>query len=173
MKIAKVSIIVAASTNGVIGKDGDLPWNLPSDLKYFKKVTTGYPVIMGRKCWESIPERFRPLPNRTNVVITRNPDYKTYSDALVRSNLSLAIEEQLWDNDEVFIIGGAEIYKEAFKFADKLYLTQIYNKVNGDTYLSGLEASDWQLIESSPMIEENGFNFKFEVYDRKTEKLLG
>jgi dihydrofolate reductase len=173
MDIGKVSIIVAASTNGVIGKDGDLPWNLPTDLKYFKEVTTGSPVIMGRKCWESIPERFRPLPNRENVIITRNIDYKSYCDAHVRWNLELAVEEHIWGNEEVFIIGGAQIYKEAFKFADKLYLTQIYGNVEGDTFLEGLDPSDWGLVSAEKMMEENGVNFRFEVYERKTEKILG
>jgi len=170
--VGKVSIIVAASTNLVIGKDNDIPWHLPTDLKNFKKVTEGSPVIMGRKCWESIPEKYRPLPNRSNIVLTRNPDYKA-NGADVRHGLDLAIEEQVWGHDEVFIIGGSHIYKEAFKIADKLYLTQIYSKVDGDVLLEGLNPSDWELVNSSDMMEENGFKFRFEEYERRTEKVLG
>jgi len=164
--MGKVSIIVAATTNLVIGKDNDIPWHIPTDLKNFKKVTEGSPVIMGRKCWESIPEKYRPLPNRTNVVLSRNPDYEA-NGAEVRNNLNEAIQEQINSADEIFIIGGSHIYKEAFKTADKLYLTQIYGNVEGDVFLEGLNPSDWQLVDATDMMEENGFNFRFEEYERK------
>jgi dihydrofolate reductase len=167
MKIGRVNIIVAASSNMVIGKDNDLPWRLPTDLKYFKEITSGSPVVMGRKCWESIPEKFRPLPNRKNVIITRNTDYKSHCDADVRHNLNLALEEQRYGVDDIFVIGGSDIYKEAFKFADRVYLTRIFEHVDGDIYLDGFNEDEWTFVKHSDTMMENGFTFRFEQYDRK------
>jgi dihydrofolate reductase len=165
--MSKICIIAAASKNLVIGKDNDLPWNLPSDLKSFKKITEGSFVIMGRKCWESIPEKFRPLPKRENIVITRDKYYNAVG-AVTINDLETLIK--VFKNDgehgEVFIIGGAQIYKEAFKHADKMYLTQILSDVEGDTYLEGLDYSEWVLTETSPTIEENGFEFRFTTFDK-------
>lgn len=165
--MSKISIIAAASKNMVIGKDNDLPWNLPSDLKNFKKITEGHFVIMGRKCWESIPEKFRPLPKRQNIVITRDPEYDAIGAAVI-NDLETII--RVFKNDkeegEVFIIGGAQIYKEAFKHADKLYLTQIFSDVEGDTYLEGLDFSEWVLTETSEHIVENDIEFRFTTFDK-------
>lgn len=165
--MSKISIIAAASENLVIGKDNDLPWNLPSDLKNFKKITEGNFVIMGRKCWESIPEKFRPLPNRHNIVISRDPNYKAVGAAVI-NDLETIINVFKHDKEEieVFIIGGAQIYKEAFKHADKLYLTQIFSEVEGDTYLEGLDFNEWCLTETSQHIEENGIEFRFATFDK-------
>lgn len=165
--MSKISVIAAASKNMVIGKDNDLPWNLPSDLKNFKKITEGHFVIMGRKCWESIPEKFRPLPKRQNIVITRDPEYVAVGAAVI-NDLETII--RVFKNDkeegEVFIIGGAQIYKEAFKHADKLYLTQIFSDVEGDTYLEGLDFSEWFLTETSEHIIENDIEFRFTTFDK-------
>ena len=165
--MSKISIIAAASKNLVIGKDNDLPWNLPSDLKSFKKITEGHFVIMGRKCWESIPEKFRPLPKRENIVITRDKDYNAVGAVTINDLESLI---KVFKNDgeqgEVFIIGGAQIYKEAFKHADKMYLTQVLSEVEGDTYLEGLDFSEWVLTETSPKMEENGIEFRFTTFDK-------
>jgi len=165
--MSKICIIAAASENLVIGKDNDLPWNLPSDLKSFKKITENHFVIMGRKCWESIPEKFRPLPKRQNIVITRDPNYEAKGAAVI-NDLETIIK--VFKNDgevgEVFIIGGAQIYKEAFKHADKMYLTQIFSEVEGDTYLEGLDFSEWTLTETSERIEENGIEFRFTTFDK-------
>ena len=166
MKIADISIIVATSNNLVIGKDNDLPWRLPSDLKYFKDTTRGKTVIMGRKCWESIPDKFRPLPNRTNVVLTRNHDYKA-DGAEVRHNLSLAIEEQIWGTDEVFVIGGSKIYEEAFQYASKVYITKVLHDVEGDVFLSGFNEDEWELESESDVMTENDMNYQFNIYNRK------
>ena len=165
--MSKISIIAAASKNLVIGKDNDLPWNIPSDLKNFKKITEGHFVIMGKNTWESIPEKFRPLPNRKNIVITRNLNYNAVG-ATVINDLETIINFFKNDNEngEVFIIGGAQIYKEAFKYADKLYLTQIFNEIDGDTYLEGLDFSEWVLTETSEHIEENGIEFRFATFDK-------
>jgi dihydrofolate reductase len=165
--MAKLSIIVAATENNVIGRRNDLPWHLPTDMKYFKKVTDGSKVIMGRKCWESIPEKFRPLPNRKNFVVTRQLDYEA-KGAIILNDTTLALSTVHMDpSDEVFVIGGAEIYKEAFKYATKLYLTRIEGVVEGDVILEGLDINEWDMISSSEPIEENGFKYKFEVYQKK------
>ena len=165
--MSKISIIAAASKNLVIGKDNDLPWNLPSDLKSFKKITENHFVIMGRKCWESIPEKFRPLPKRDNIVISRDNNYDAFGAAVI-SDLEtlLMVFQNDGEDGEVFIIGGAQIYKEAFKHADKLYLTQILSEIEGDTYLEGLDFDEWVLTESSDVIEENDVKFMFTTFDR-------
>lgn len=160
----EISIIVATSANLVIGKDNDIPWHIPTDLKNFKKITEGHTVIMGRKCWESIPAKYRPLPNRRNIVITRNEDYIADGAEVVHSLLG-AIDISS-DDGEVFIIGGSQIYKEGFEYADKLYLTQIEEEVDGDIKLEGLNYKDWSLKESSEPIKENGFTYKFETFIR-------
>jgi len=165
VKLSDIIIIVAASTNNVIGKDGDLPWNLPSDLKMFKEVTTDHVVVMGRKCWESIPEKYRPLPNRTNIVLSRNPDYKA-DGAEVRSDLQNSLEEFMYDGKDIFVIGGAEIYKEAFQYANKLYMTRVVAEIEGDTYLEGLVGSDWHLVEFEGPFNEDELDFRFEKYRR-------
>lgn len=166
--MSRINIIVAVTNNMVIGKNNDLPWQLPSDLKNFKKITNGATVIMGRKCWESIPEKFRPLPNRLNIVITRNESYVA-DGAATLSDLT-GLLNRLRENDEdddVFVIGGSDIYKDSFKLADKLYLTKIDAEVEGDVFLQGLDFNEWVLIDSSDQIYENGFNYKFEIYTKK------
>ena len=165
--MSKISIIAAASKDMVIGKNNDLPWHLPTDLKKFKKITEDSFVIMGRKCWESIPEKFRPLPKRDNIIISRDPDYEAVG-ATVINDLETII--RVFKNDgevgEVFIIGGAQIYKEAFKHADKLYLTQIFNDVEGDTYLEGLDFNEWVLTETSEHLIENDIEFRFTTFEK-------
>jgi len=155
----KISIIVAASENNVIGNAGKLPWDIPSDLKYFKKLTTGNVIIMGRKTYESIG---RPLPNRINVIITRNKDYKA-EGCIIKSSLIEATKS--FEDGEIFIIGGGEIYKEALYMADRLYLTRVSGEFAGDTYLDDDFLEEWFLEESSDIQEENGFKFKFLVYE--------
>lgn len=165
--VANINIIVAASENNCIGKDNDLPWYLPTDLKRFKELTQGHIVVMGRKCWESIPEKFRPLPDRTNVVITRNKDYVA-EGAEVRHNLLEALDEFVWGTEELFVIGGAQIYKEAFPYANKLYLTRVMADVKGDTFLEGLVESDWVMTEVEGPFKEDKYHYRFDTYKRKT-----
>lgn len=160
-----ISIIVAASTNNVIGKENGLPWRLPTDMKFFKDKTQGHTVIMGRKSWDSIPAKYRPLPNRINVVMSRDETLKLDCD-LVSSNLENVIKyftEQSSD-DELFIIGGGELYKQAFPMASKLYLTRVLAEVEGDTYLEGFNPEEWTLKSTSEVLTENGFQFVFEEY---------
>jgi dihydrofolate reductase len=164
-----INIIVAASTNLVIGKNNDLPWHLPTDMKYFKETTNGHIVVMGRKCWESIPEKFRPLPNRTNIVMSRNANYEA-KGASVTFDFETILKTHENSDKEVFIIGGAELYKEAFKYAHRLYLTQILQEVEGDVFLDGLESKDWCLVERSEIHEENGIKFRFELYEKTKQK---
>lgn len=161
----EISIIVAASTNNVIGKENGLPWRLPTDMKFFKDKTQGHTVIMGRKSWDSIPAKYRPLPNRINVVMSRDETLKLDCD-LVSSNLQNVINyftEQSSD-DELFIIGGGELYKQAFPMATKLYLTRVLAEVEGDTYLEGFNPEEWTLKSTSVVLIENGFEFVFEEY---------
>jgi dihydrofolate reductase len=166
-----ISIIVATSTNLVIGKDNDLPWHLPSDLKRFKELTTGKRVIMGRKCWESIPEKYRPLPNRENIVFTRDLGYVA-EGAIVMNKLNMVIEGYKRNpashiSEEHMVIGGAEIYKKYFPVADKLYLTEIWGEIEGDTYLEGFNREEWDVTYVSNPMEENGFKFNFKEYTKK------
>ena len=160
----KVSLIVAASANGVIGKDNDLIWHLPKDMCFFKDTTMGHHVIMGRKNFESIPHKFRPLPNRTNVVITRKTDYKADSCIVVNSaEEALQIAKQNGE-EEAFIIGGGQIYKLALEanLVDKIYLTKVHHSFEGDTFFPALN-KDWKEISriQNQADEKHLYNFDF------------
>lgn len=135
-----ISIIAAVGGNRVIGKNNELLWRIPDDLKHFKELTSGHPVIMGRKTWESLPEKFRPLSGRTNIVVTRNADYKA-EGVIVTDSLKFALSaaERANGANEIFIIGGGEIYKEALTLADRLYLTLIEDETIGDTFFPPYE----------------------------------
>ena len=137
------------SKNGVIGKDNRLPWNIPGDLKHFKKTTLGCPVIMGRKTWDSIG---RPLPGRTNIVVTRSCEVVSEGIKIARSfrdALNLAKSRSTTESaTEIFAIGGAQIYKEAFPLANRFYLTRVHSFIDGDTYLEGFDEADWVEISS-------------------------
>lgn len=151
--------------NRVIGKNNDLPWSLPADLAYFKKVTMGHPIVMGRKTYESIG---RPLPGRENIIITRNREYSVDGCTVLHS---LEDVKQVVDaNDkETFIIGGAEIFKEAFPIADKLYITHIDEEFDGDTYFPAFPDSEWKEVSREKGIkdEKNPYDYYFTVYERK------
>jgi dihydrofolate reductase len=129
------SIIVAIGKNRELGLNGKLLWHIPEDMKHFKEITTGHPVIMGRKTWESLPERFRPLPGRTNIVVTRQEGYEAVG-ALVVSSLEGARAKGARSpgSEEIFIIGGGELYREALPLADRLYLTLVDDTKEADTY---------------------------------------
>jgi dihydrofolate reductase len=131
----RISLIAAIGKNLALGKDGQLLWSIPEDLKRFKQLTDGHPVIMGRKTWESLPERFRPLPNRTNIVVSRDSSYEA-TGAVVATSLVEAFEKALsaFGAEEVFVIGGAQIYTEALPFATRLYLTAINEEKEGDVF---------------------------------------
>ena len=162
----KVSIIVAVSENNVIGKDNDLIWHFPKDTKFFKDTTLGHHVIMGRKNWESIPEKYRPLPDRKNIIVTRNNNFK-YKGATVVNSIEKAIEvSRASEDEEIFIIGGGEIYKLGFKYVDKLYITEIYAEVDGNTYFPEWNKKDWKEISriSHPSDEKHEYSFDYVIY---------
>ena len=158
-----VSIIVAVAENGVIGDKNTLLWHISEDLKHFKAVTTGHPVIMGRKTYESLG---RPLPNRTNVVITRQQ--VEIPGCRVVHSLGEAVALFPGD-DEVFVIGGAQIYGEALPAADRFYLTRVHRAYEGDTRFPEWDAAEWRLVgsESFPCGERYEYPFTFETYERK------
>lgn len=167
-----LSIIVAASTNMVIGKDNKLLWHIPSDLKNFKDLTFGKRVYMGRNTWESLPEKYKPLPNRDNIVITRDKTYKANGAAVITDldMIKRAFELSSFNLGyrEHFVIGGGEIYKELFPIAHKLYLTEVLTEVEGDTYLEGFNEEEWVKTYESDIYEENGFKYRFKYFVRKS-----
>jgi dihydrofolate reductase len=140
---SRLSIIVAMSRNGVIGKDNAIPWRLPGELALFKRITMGHPVVMGRKTWESIG---RPLPGRTNIVITRNRGYQA-AGATVVGSLDAALAAGA-GADAVFVIGGAQLYAEALPRATHLYLTTVDADVDGDTRMPKFDAAAWHAVSS-------------------------
>ena len=164
-----LSLLVAAAENNVIGKDNQLPWHLPNDLRYFKNQTWGMPILMGRKTFESIG---KPLPGRKNIVITRNTDWQSDGAEVVHSleeAIRLAEAEGV---KEIFVIGGAEIFNDAFEKAQKLYLTRVHENIEGDTYLKGMNKEDWQLIKNRfcPADEKNAYDHSFQVWERVNRK---
>ena len=145
--------------NRVIGKDNSLPWHIPEDLKNFKELTTENTVIMGRKTWESIPEKFRPLPNRNNIVISRN---LSAEGADVCSSVKEALEKAKSYGKEIFIIGGSSIYEQFLPLTDKMYISYLKEEYAGDTYFPNFNKEDWEIIERKDFAE-----FEFIVYERK------
>ncbi len=137
-------LIAAISQNNVIGRKGALPWYLPEDLKHFKALTTGHIVLMGRKTWESIPEKFRPLPNRTNVVVTRQPEFRVPEGVRVFSSLEDALVE--YRADDVFVIGGEEIYRQTIDHADRLEITHVNQDVDGDAFFPHIDPEIWHEV---------------------------
>lgn len=157
-----VAIVVALSTNRVIGRDGALPWRLPTDLQRFRELTTGHAVVMGRNTYETLPERFRPLPDRRNVVLSRNPSYRA-AGAEVFRDLETALEAC---DHSCFVIGGGVTYEQALPIAERVYATQIAGELQGDTFFPELSPADWQCVEHSDLIAENDQTFNFTVYER-------
>ena len=157
-----ISMIVARSRNHVIGRNNQMPWKISADLQFFKKVTMGHPVIMGRKTWESIG---RPLPGRRNIVVSRNTSYEPTGGELAGS-LDEALN-QLSEAPRVFVIGGEQLFKQAFDKADRLYITEIDMDVEGgDTFFEVPNESDWKEVERTPG-SENDIQFNFVTLERK------
>ncbi len=160
----KVSLIVAVSENNVIGKNNNLIWHLPNDMRFFKDTTTGHHIIMGRKNFESIPHKFRPLPKRVNIIVTRQLNYKC-EGAFVTNSIEEALSFAKKNGEkEVFIIGGGEIYKLALQkdIVDKIYLTRIYHRFNGDTFFPILNKK-WKEITIQKHLadETHAYNYDF------------
>ena len=154
-----LSLIAAIAQNNCIGKDNQLPWNIPEDMKHFKDLTKGHVVLMGRNTWESIPKKFRPLPNRTNIVITRNKEYKVPEGVEVYSSIEEVLEKH--KGKLVFSIGGASIYKQTIDLADTLYITHVHKDVDGDTFFPNIDKSIWKEVE-----REDREDFSFVVYKK-------
>ncbi len=158
----RLSIIVAMGKNRLIGGDNKLLWNIPGELKRFKEITTGHPIIMGRKTHESIG---RVLPNRTNIIITRDPDYKVEGTIVVHS-LEEALEKAKAapGNDEIFVIGGGQIYAQALPLADRLYVTIVEGEYQGDTYFP--DYSEFSKIIEEKNYDENGLSYKTLILEK-------
>ena len=165
----KISLIVAVAENGVIGKDNDLIWHLPKDMQFFKEITIGHHVIMGRKNFESIPHKYRPLPNRTNIIITRQSEYKA-EGCIVVNSVETALEIAKNNGDiEPFIIGGGQIYRIAIEknLVDKIYLTKIHHSFKGDTFFPEL-SSDWRETNKTKnkADDKHKYNYDFITLER-------
>ena len=170
-KESVVSLIVAVSDNGVIGKDNDLIWYLPQDLKYFKDTTAGHTVIMGRKNYHSIPEKYRPLPKRDNVVVTFQPNFDAPGCKVVNSvEEALTYAKEAGDS-EPFIIGGGQIYQYALdkNLIDRMYITRVHETFDGDTYFPEVDEAQWILVsrEDHDPDHRHKFGFSFCVWERK------
>ncbi len=161
----KISLIVAVSENGVIGRDGGMPWHLPSDLKHFKQVTMGCPIIMGRRTFVSIG---RALPGRVNIVVTRNADFTADGAACVSSLDGAFSYAEKGSPDEVFVIGGGEIYRQAMARVSRVHLTRVHMHVEGDTSFPELSGDEWLEVSRSHHMagEADSADFSFIVYDR-------
>ena len=168
-----LSLIVATAQNNAIGRNNELLWHISEDLKYFKSTTTGHPVIMGRKTYESIG---RPLPGRRNIVVTRgtiempqvkNPQTTSFE---VSNNLDEVISLARNSENEFFVMGGGELYKQTFSCADRLYITKIYAEAEGaDTFFPVVDEAEWKVVKEGERLtdEENGIEFQFIVYEKR------
>lgn len=165
----KFSIIVAADLNNGIGFQNTIPWNIPSELKYFREVTHGAgknAVIMGRNTWESLPPSSRPLKNRLNIVVTRQSDLDLPSEVLLASSLDEALAKAGTDKDEVFVIGGAQLYALAINHpaCNKIYITRVQDTFEADTFFPNIDRNKFEQFDASEPQEENGFQFQFQVW---------
>ena len=160
-----ISLVVAASENNAIGKNNQLIWHLPNDLKFFKNTTWGFPVIMGRKSFESVN---KPLPGRTNIVITTNPDWKVETVIVVK-NLKDAIQKAAETNSkQIFIIGGGEIYKQSMDIADSIYITRVHADLEGDTFFPEIDKSKWKLTSNQDFEadEKHAYSYSFQIWKK-------
>lgn len=164
----KLCLIVAVSRNGVIGRDNQLPWHLPEDLKFFKSVTMGKPILMGRKTFDSIG---RPLPGRTNIVITRDPQWHSAGVEVAQSleaALQLGREAcHAAGAEEIMVIGGEQIYRMSLPLADRLYLTQVDAEIEGDAYFPVVDFDDWQQVSEALPEAYDDHSYRFLTLDRR------
>lgn len=161
--MTRIHMIFARAANGVIGRNNAMPWHLPEDMARFKRLTTGRPVIMGRKTWDSLSPKFRPLPGRTNVVITRQQDWKE-AGAETAASLADALA-QCAAAEEVWIMGGAQIYAQAMPLADRLEVTEIAQDFEGDAYAPTL-GPEWREAAREDHVSKNGMKFSFVTYQK-------
>ena len=166
-----ISLIAALTQNRVIGKNNDLPWHLPDDMKHFMNTTKGHAVIMGRKNYDSLPAKFKPLKERHNIVISGNTHYSVAGVTVVTS-WDAALKEarkKSAGEEEIFVIGGAQVYALALPFADRLYLTEINANLEGDTFFPALNMGDWKELSRThhPADERHAYSFDFVKYERR------
>lgn len=166
-----ITIIVGTDKNNAIGKDNDIPWYIPEDFKYFRERTMDKPLVLGRRTWESLPKK--PLPNRNHYIITRNEDYEILTDSedgiesvMFFNNLEDALNAARLEQKEIMVIGGAEIYKQALPYTDKILRTLIDLEVHGDTYFP-IITEDFELVRSDSNLSSEGVKYTFETYERK------
>ncbi|MEH7388572.1 dihydrofolate reductase [Bacillus sp. JJ1521] len=159
-----ISLLVAMDKNQLIGKDNDLPWRLPADLAYFKRVTMGHPIFMGRKTYDSIG---RPLPGRENIIVTRDTSYEAEGCKVIHS-IDDIVKMSEETEKELFVIGGAEIFKEILRHSDRLYITEIEEEFEGDTYFPAFDKTEWKVISKEKGIkdEKNPYEYTFLVYEK-------
>ena len=161
-----ISLIVAASSNNAIGKNNQLLWHLPNDLKFFKNTTWGMPVIMGRKTFESVN---KPLPGRFNYVITRQEDWNA-EGVKVATDLNDALKKAIETNcKEIFVIGGGDIFKQSMELANKIYMTRVHADLDGDVFFPEIDESKWKLISNTdlPADDKHAFAYSFQTWERK------
>lgn len=150
-----ISLIAAISKNNCIGRDNDLPWHIPEDLEFFKKMTKGKVVLMGRKTWESIPEKYRPLPGRTNVVISRQLDYKVPEGVYLFEDVDIALD--YFKDQDIMVSGGGQIYEATIGRADTLYITHVEQEIpNGHAFFPKIDVSIWKEVERT---DREGYSF--------------
>lgn len=177
-RMTGIGMIWAQTKSGVIGKDGTMPWHLPEDMKHFSRITTGHPVIMGRRTWESFPEKYRPLPGRTNIVVTRNEKWASTPEAqgaVVVSSLDEALLESQFapGGQKVWIVGGGDIYRQSMGIANLAVITIIDTDVEGDTFAPEL-GDDWTFDTMAPaegwLTAKNGTNYRFTTWRRNASQ---
>jgi dihydrofolate reductase len=165
-----VSLLLAASENNVIGKNNQLPWHLPDDLKYFKNLTWGLPILMGRKTFDSIG---KPLPGRKSIVITRDQSWKHEGVEVVHSLDDAIAKADELGAKEIFVIGGAEIFHSSLPVANRIYLTRIHHDFDGDVFFPEIDAAKWECVSSRfcAADEKNAYDHTYEVWERKAPGL--
>ena len=160
----KLHLIYARARNGVIGANNTLPWHLPEDLAHFKRTTLGQPVIMGRKTWDSLPPKFRPLPGRLNIVVTRQPEW--HAEGAIKTNSLAEAMAQCPADAEAWVIGGAELYAQAIQHAISAMVTEIDQDFEGDAFAPAFDP-DWHEVQRETHTAANGMAFSFVTYKRK------
>ncbi|MEJ7685777.1 MAG: dihydrofolate reductase [Variovorax sp.] len=162
----RINLILARAANGVIGQDGAMPWHLPEDMAHFKRITTGAPVIMGRKTWDSLPPRFRPLPGRRNIVVTRQAQWLAEGAERAGSLHEALSSCEAAQAPEAWVIGGAQIYAEAEPLAQRAIVTELARDYEGDAWAPKLDAKDWRETARVSHVADNGIPFSFVTLER-------
>ena len=164
----KIKLIVAASENNVIGIQNDLPWHLPNDMNFFKRMTLNTTVIMGRKNYLSIPEKYRPLKKRTNIIITKNKSFHA-KDCLTANSLEAAIQIGKKEKKDIYVIGGGMVYQYAItnNLIDMIYLTRVHAKINGDTFFPEINMDNWEVINSEFNAKDQNHKYNFTFFTLK------